>query len=126
MGDYVAGNGEHLASALTEGGDCLKPLARVVCDGHHNGTLFVWRGDEWIVVDLEGGTLERPCDRLAVVTLDADAERTPDDGLNQRCLGCDLDVPTGEWVVAAESLDGLREDYGEELIVLWEQGGEAG
>lgn len=46
-----------------------------------------------------------------------------DRGLHLTSVACDLEVPGGEWVVDAEDLDALREGYGDDLVVLWEQAG---
>lgn len=119
-------NAFSLATAVDADGHC-EPASRVVCDGHHKGTIFSWFDGEWIVTDIENREYRGHFDRLAVVSLDYDSDDLPevddadaaDYGLNQAMLGCDLDC--GEWVVDAEDLDDLRETYGESLIVLWEQ-----
>lgn len=92
-----------------------EPAAVIVRDGHHAGTLFAWTGEDWIVVDLEIRRYVGRVARLAVVTTKEDAD--PDDGLNQSAIGCDLEVPGGEWIVDAEDLTGLQDL----IVVLWEQ-----
>lgn len=111
----------HLATAIDADGHC-EPASRIVRDGSHKGTMFSWINGDWIVVDLENRKYLGTVKRLAVVTLDAsDDQDRADNGLNQKSLGCDLDTEGGEWVVDADELDNLRESYGDELIVLWEQ-----
>lgn len=90
-----------------------------VRDGHHAGTCFSWIDDcEWLVSDLENSTCYT-VDRIAVVSLLNSADA--DDGLNQSCLACDLEVPGGEWVVEADSLEDLQQGYGDDLEVIWTQ-----
>lgn len=102
--------------------DHCRPGSVIVRDGSHSGTLFTWVGDQWIVYDLENQTHRGEYDRIAVVTLEPDGtEDQPERGLNQACIACDLEVKYGEWVVDAIDLEDLRERYGDDLVVLWEQ-----
>lgn len=109
------------AASLAEALDCdrhCQPASRIVRDGWHSGTLFTWVDDLWVVYDLENRACLGEHDRLAVVSLEV-PEADADAGLNQCCLGCDLEC--GEWVIDAEDLPDLRETYGAALVVLWEQ-----
>lgn len=80
---------------------------RFIGDSHHKGTNFYWqeRLEQWVVVDLEN-ELVSTHDRLALVRCEGDA----DEGLNQECLGCDLDG-AGLWLVDAEYVDECDEGY---------------
>ena len=90
-----------------------------VRDRWHRGSLFVWTGEVWVAVDLEKREWIGEYSRLAVVTLVGEAD--PDNGLNQVCLACDLEVAGGEWIVDAAELCALQEAWGDDLEVLWEQ-----
>lgn len=112
----LTGNAYALSQA-TEQDDHCRPGSVIVRDGSHSGTLFTWVGDSWIVY----GSLGR-IDRIAVVTLEPDGtDDQADRGLNQIQIGCDLEVKHGEWVVDADDLQSLRDNYGDDLVVLWEQ-----
>jgi len=114
-------NAFSLATAIGSEGHC-EPASRICRDGHHLGTMFSWDGREWIVVDLENKKFLGTYDRLAVVTLNPDDDESQADrGLNQSSLGCDLECPSGEWVIDADEIEQLQEIYGDNLIVLWEQ-----
>lgn len=104
-----------LNQAIENSGHC-EPGTAWVLDGHHKGTLFTWVGSQWCVVDLENRKLDF-VSRIAVVTLEGDAD--PDSGLNQDMIGVDLEC--GEWVVDRDDLKGLKETYGDDLVILWEQ-----
>ena len=92
----------------------------VVRDGHHRGTLFAWTGEVWLVCDLEDmRSTRREAKRIAVVTLHNEADA--DSGLNQACLGCDLEA--GEWVLDADDIAEMRVAYEDDLESLWEQPG---
>ena len=111
----------HLATAIGAEGHG-EPAARLVRDGHHSGTLFCWDGDEWVVTDIENRRYVGTYKKLAVVELipvEGGDGNDADNGLNQTQLGCDLDC--GEYVVDADDMDHLRDIYGENLVVLWEQ-----
>ena len=105
--------------AATQSDRHCAPATVLVRDGNHAGTLLTWVRDRWVVYSLDDRDSREEIDRLAVVTLDATAN--PDAGMNQSTVACDMEVPGGEWVVDADDLDALREDYGGDLIVLWEQ-----
>lgn len=112
-----------LARAMEQDDHC-RPGSVIVRDGSHSGTLFTWVGDSWIVYDLEGCNSLGRIDSIAVVTLEPDGtDDQAERGLNQTCIACDLEVKHGEWVVDAEDLPGLRDAYGDDLVVLWEQDG---
>ncbi len=118
----LTNNSAALHSAFKSDRHC-SPATVLVGDGHHKGTLLTWVGDRWVVYCLEGRESLGEFDRLAVVTLAATADHdAAEHGLNQSQVACDLEVPGGEWVVDAGDLDELREGYGTDLIVLWEQG----
>lgn len=76
-------------------------------DGAHQGTDFYWheRGEQWVVVDFERRTISMH-DRIALVRCNGDA----DAGLNQECLGCDLDGH-GLWLVDMEFVEESEEGY---------------
>lgn len=75
-------------------------------DSHHKGTNFYWqeRLERWVVVDLENREVSFH-ERLALVRCN-DADK----GLNQNCLGSDLDGP-GLWLVDAEYVEECEEGY---------------
>lgn len=114
-----------LNRAMREFGHC-EPASAICRDGHHSGTLFTWLPDSscWVVFDIENRQHRGIFDRLAVVSLEpSDEPDRADDGLNQAALGMDMESqPAGEWIVDADDLDSLRESYGDELTVIWEQG----
>jgi hypothetical protein len=113
-------NAFHLATAIDMDGHC-EPASRVVRDGHHKGTMFSWFENKWTALDLENREYLGQCEKLAVVTLcDCDCDDA-DRGLNQAAWGIDFEVEGGEWVIDAEELDDLREIYGEQLVLIWEQ-----
>lgn len=126
-------NLDHNTLALEEAVSAGEPTTVVVGDGQHRGTaLFLDTSCSdpgvWWVLDLEGRKFRGRIARLAVVTLypsldDSADDADPDDGLNQAACAVDLEVPGGEWVVDAEGLPALLEQYGEALGVLWVQGG---
>jgi len=102
------------------------PSTVIVSDQDHKGTLFAWDGRGWLAVDLGNNYVLGRCGRyarLAVVTLDSPIAPGP---INLRtaggCLGCDLDVPWGEWIVDVDDLADLQDYYGDELEVIWQQG----
>jgi hypothetical protein len=105
--------------AATQSDRHCAPTTVLVRDGNHEGTLLTRVRDRWVVYSLDDRESREEIDRLAVVTLAAIAD--PEAGLNQSTIACDLEVSGGEWVVDADDLDALREGYGEDLIVLWEQ-----
>ena len=110
-----------LATAVDQDGHC-EPASRVVRDGHHSGTMFSWFDGEWHVLDLENREYIGKFHRLAVVTIEPDGDEfQADRGLNQTAIGFDMEVDGGEWIVDADELDNLRETYGEQLTVCWEQ-----
>ena len=112
-----------LARAMDAEEHC-RPGSVIVRDGSHAGTLFTWIEDRWIVYDLENRQPRGERDRIAVLTVEPDGDPDQADrGLNQLCLACDLETPRGEWIVDAEDLPELREQYGANLVVLWEQRG---
>lgn len=117
----ITGNAYALSQAMEQEDHC-RPGSVIVRDGSHSGTLFTWVGDSWIVYDLENHDCRGEYGRIAVVTLEPDGtDDQPERGLNQVCLACDLEVKHGEWAVDADDLQGLREAYGDDLVVLWEQ-----
>ena len=123
MSHELDNNALGLARAMDDEGHC-RPGSVIVRDGSHSGTLFTWAEGRWIVYDLENGQPRGERDRIAVVSIEPDGDQDQAErGLNQLCLACDLETPRGEWVVDAEDLPELREQYGANLVVLWEQGG---
>ena len=123
MSHELDNNALGLARAMDDEGHC-RPGSVIVRDGSHSGTLFTWIEGRWIVYDLENGQPRGERDRIAVVSIEPDGDQDQAErGLNQLCLACDLETPRGEWVVDAEDLPELREQYGANLVVLWEQGG---
>lgn len=132
----VKGNAKNLRDAIDNAGTGVDTA--YVRDGHHQGTLFVWDGLDWAVLDIEGraDTVQRVA-RLAVVTLHDNRpeeivledgvrymqhrDEYADLGLNQAGIAFDFECGTGEWVIDADDLDGLREVYGDDLEVIWEQ-----
>jgi hypothetical protein len=113
------------AAALHAATQCDRhcaPATVLVRDGGHKGTILTRVENRWVVYCLENREARGEFDRLAVVTLaDEAAYDAADNGLNQSSVACDLEVPGGEWVVDADDLDALREGYGGDLVVLWEQ-----
>jgi len=108
--------------AATQSDRHCEPATVLVRDGHHDGTLLTWVRNRWVVYSLDGRESLGEIDRLAVVTLDRNADPdAADNGLNQTQIACDLEVLGGEWIVDADELDSLRDTYGETLVLLWEQ-----
>jgi hypothetical protein len=105
--------------AATQSDRHCAPATVLVRDGNHDGTLLTWVRNRWVVYSLDDRESRDEIDRIAVVTLSATAD--PDAGMNQSTVACDLEVMGGEWVVDTDDLNALREGYGEDLIVLWEQ-----
>ena len=120
MTRQLTGNANALQSAIVDPVDGTV-ACRIVTDGQHRGALFAWLGDYWVVTDVDGLKCLGLFERLAVVSLEVDADA--DDGLNQTAIGFDLDA--GEWVVPADDLPGLRDTYGKALVVRWEQSEDA-
>jgi hypothetical protein len=108
--------------AATQSDRHCAPATVLVRDGGHKGTILTWVGDRWVVYSLDDREARDETDRLAVVTLAGSADQdAADKGLHLTSVACDLEVRGGEWVVDADDLDALREGYGGDLIVLWEQ-----
>lgn len=104
---------QEVISAAFEAAKKDQERVAFVVDGHHKGTSFLWRDDRWEIVDHEGNKLDY-ADEIAVVRLEHEADA--DEGLNQACVGCDLDAAL--WIVPAEALEELA-GYGESLETLW-------
>ncbi len=113
-------NGYALATTIGSEGHC-RPAACVVRDGDHKGTLFAWDGHEWVVVDLEEQECKGTFTRLAVVTLRDESMDDGDMTMSPFALASDYECPGCEWVVDADYLDRMREEFGDSLVVCWEQ-----
>ena len=111
-------------SAATHSDRHCAPATVLVRDGHHDGTMLTWVRNRWVVYSLDDRESRDEIDRVAVVTLAESADQdAADRGLHLTSVACDLEVPGGEWVVDADDLDALRDGYGDDLVVLWEQAG---
>lgn len=122
MATALTGISLALASAV-ESSRPGEPITRLIRDAHYSGILFTWLDDQWYVLDFDSMDCAGVFKRLSVVTLEsADPDAAcGSGGLNEFAIGCDIDMRSGEWVVDAADLADLRDGYGDELIVLWEQ-----
>lgn len=76
-------------------------------DGNCKGTNFYWqdRINQWVVVDLETQSVSTH-DELVLVRCSGDTDK----GLNQMCLGCDLEGQ-GLWLIDADDLESYEDGY---------------